>query len=318
VTELGLPFARSLADRARRFFVTPETPLVAVEVRPRSVGIVRVGRDKGRRILAVAASLELPEGTIALSLSQANVMRPDAFREALGALVQKLGLARGTRIGLVLPDTVARVALVPVAEIKARGRAEVDELIRFRLRKSVPFDTRESEVACVFPEGAEVAAVAAVVSRSVLDGYEEGCRSVGLHAGLVELSGLALLGAGAAPGDRLLVNWDEGYVSLILARNGWPLLVRTLAGVPASSAEDVAREVENTAQYYRERLGGGGLQLVSLRSACLPAAEALTIVAQAVGMAVQLIEPAMGAVVPPGATAQALAGAAACVLREAA
>lgn len=311
--------ARGAAQRAQRFFLDPELPLAAIEVRPRSVGIVRAVREKGRLSLAAAACLELPEGTLTLSVSQPNVTRAEVLRDVLRSLVEKAGMAAGGRVGLVLPDTVARVALVPVAEIKARGRAEVEEMIRFRLRKAVPFDTRESEVACLFPEGAGTLALTAAVSRPVLAGYEEACRGLGLFPGLVELAGLTLLGGlPSGPGDRLLVNWDEGYVTLILTRDGWPLLVRTLMGEPASSREDVAREVTNTALYYRERLGGTGIESATVRSAFVPPEEAVAVIGDALGMEAQLLEPPRGFAEGAGPSAQAVAGAAACVLREAA
>lgn len=307
------------AERLRRILIEPEAPTTAVEIRPRSVGIVRAGRQNGRLTLATAASLALPDGVVSLSVSQPNVVNPEALRDALVSLAEKAGLAAGGKVGLVLPDTVARVALIPVAEVKVRKRAEVEEMVRFKLRKVVPFDTREAEVACLFPPGAGTMAVAAAISRPVLAGYEEACRSAGLHPGLVELSGLALLGAQpAASGDHLLVNWEEGYLTLILSREGWPLLVRTLIGEPVGSPEEVAREITNTAFYYRERLGGLGLQSVAVRAGFLPADEALAVVGGALGVQANVIESPRGLGAESGATVHAVAGAAACVLREAA
>jgi hypothetical protein len=315
---LGL--LRDAARGTRRFFLEPETPAVAIEVRPRSVGIVRAGREKGRTTLAVAASLALPEGTLSLSLAQPNLARPEVFRDVLRSLAEKAGMSSGGRVALVLPDATARVALVPVAEIKARGKGEVEEILRFRLRKTVPFDTRECEIACVFPPaGAGTMALAAAISRPVLADYEEACRSLGLHPGLVELSGLALFGAQrSSRGDQLLVNWEDGYVTLILSRDGWPLLVRTLVGEPVASPEDVAREVTNTAMYHRERLGGTGIGSAAVRSGFLPPEEAIAVVGEALGIEAQLLEPPGGLAEGPWASAQAVAGAAACVLREAA
>lgn len=305
---------------ARRWFLEPDVPFAAIEVRPRSVGIVRAVREKGGRALATAASLELPEGTLALSLSQPNVARPEVLRDVLRSLIERAGMPARGRVGLVLPDAVGRVALIPAAEIKARGTAEVAELVRFRLRKVVPFDTREAEVGCLFPEGANTMAVVAAISRPALAGYEEACHSLGLHPGLVELAGLALLGGPqtSGPGDRLLVNWEEGYVTLILARDGWPLLVRTLVGEPVSSPDDVAREVANTDLYYRERLAGTGLTAAAVRSGFLPPEEAVAIVGGALGMEAELVAPPRGLAEGPGTSAQAVAGAAACVLRDAA
>ena len=311
---------RDGAGWARRFFLEPETPFAAIEVRPRSVGMVRAVREKGRRVLASAAWLELPEGTLALSVSQPNVARPEVLRDVLRSLLERAGMAAGGRIGLVLPDPVARVALVPTAEIKARGRAELEEMVRFRLRKVVPFDTRDAEVACLFPEGSATMALVAAVFRPVLAGYEEACRALDLHPGLVELAGLTLLGDRKAggPGDHLLVNWDDGYVTLILARDGWPLLVRTLVGEPVSSPDDVGREVANTALYYRDRLGGTGIVSAAVRSGLLPPEEALAVIGGALGLEARLLEPSQGLAGGPWASTQAVAGAAACVLREAA
>jgi hypothetical protein len=310
---------RGAAEGTRRFFLEPEAPLAAVEVRPRSIGIVRAARERGRLGVAAVASLALPEGALSLSVSQPNLKEPDAFRDVLRSLAEKAGMAAGGRVGLVLPDTVARVALVPVAEIKTRRKADVEEMVRFRLRKTVPFDTRESEVACLFPGAGGSMAVTAAISRPVLLEYEDACRSVGLFPGLVELSGLALLGAQPhGAGDRLLVNWEEGYVSLILARDGWPLLVRTLVGEPAASPEDVGREVANTALYHRERLACESIESAAVRSGYLPADEALAVVGGALGLAARLLQPPPGLDEGPWASAQAVAGAAASVLREAA
>ena len=93
------------------------------------------------------------------------------------------------------------------------------------------------------------------------------------RTGLVELSGLALLNAafGALPpADRLLINWDEDYVTLLLARGEWPIVVRTLTGAPAAEPAEVAREVAHTVMYYRERLGGTDLQQAVLRCTVMP------------------------------------------------
>jgi hypothetical protein len=153
----------------------------------------------------------------------------------------------------------------------------------------------------------------------VLAQYEDACRALGMHPGLVELSGLALLGGQPTrPGDHLLVNWDEGYVTLILARDSWPLLIRTLAGEPAADPEEVAREIGNTALYYRERLGGSGIESATVRSGFLPPDEALGIVSGAVGIQAELLHAPAGLAEGTWTAAHVVAGAAACVLREAA
>jgi hypothetical protein len=299
----------------RRRLRDPERPLIAVEVRTRSVGVVRVTRDRGRNALGAAAFLELPEGCVKVSMTQPNIVDPEAFRQTLRAVLERAGILGGGRVALVLPDPVARVALVPAAEVKG-NRSQVDELVRFRMRKAVPFDVRDAHVAAV-AGGARSGdpLMVGAIYRPVLEGYEAACRSVGLHPGLVELSGLALLSAAFGPrpmADRLLVNWDEGYVSLILARGEWPILIRTLTSEAVSSPDDIAREAGNTVLYYRERLGGPGLAEVVLRSAALPAPEAVALLSKPLELVPEVVDPwAWLGGMTPAAGAHAIAGAAA-------
>lgn len=314
-------FAR-VAQRSQRWLrrqlLDPTHPPAAIEVRARSVGVVRLDREGRRARLAAAANLDLPEGALRLSMTQNNIENAAAFRDTLRAALERAGALRVGRVALILPDPVARLALIPGSEVAAKKRKQSEELIRFRLRKAVPFDVRDARIA--FAGGGTRAADSVLVAAlygPVLEGYEQACRDVGVHPGLVELSGLALLNAayGARPtGDRLLVNWDEGYVTLLLARGEWPILVRTLAGEAAASEDEVAREVANTLLYYRERLGGIALSQAMVRSAVLPPDRALRLLEGPLEMKPELLEPwpalRSGDM---GMVGQALAGAAACM-----
>jgi hypothetical protein len=251
-------------------------------------------------------------------MTQSNIEDAAAFKDTLRAALERAGALHVGRVALILPDPVARLALLPGSEVAAKRRKQSEELIRFRLRKAVPFDIRDARIAFAGggPRAADSVLVAAVF-RPVLEGYEEACRALGVHPGLVELSGLALLNAayGALPAaDRLLVNWDEGYVTLLLARGEWPILVRTLAGEAAASEDEVAREVGNTLIYYRERLGGTALAHAMVRSALLPPERALRLLEGPLELKPELLEPwpalRSGDM---GQVGQTLAGAAACM-----
>jgi Tfp pilus assembly PilM family ATPase len=302
---------------AWRALVAPERPQVAVEVRPTGVGVVRTRRERRSLVLAAAASLELAPDVLSPTLTQPNIADPESFRSALRSAIERAGVLDGAPIALVLPDLVARVALIPAAELGTGRASELDEVVRFRLRKSLPFDVREARVAHMRSPRPQDPVVVVAAMSSVLDAYEEVCRSLRLEPGLVELSGLALcrsaFGSGAS-GDRLLVNWDEGYATLVLVREGWPVLVRTLTGPIVSSPEEVAREAAQTLMYARERLGSRGLEQVLVRSTSLSPAEATAVLETPLGVSPEMIEPwrALGTA-DPGPAAQALAGAAACL-----
>lgn len=297
-----------------RALVEPALPLVALEVRPGALAAVRLAREGGRLSLAAAGTVALPPGTLAVSLTRPNVVDVEAFRSAARAVLERVGALAGGPISLVLPDPAVRLALVP-----SEGRSrDAEEAIRFRLHKALPFDVRGARLAHA-PAGRDQVLVA-VAPDEVVRGYEEALDGLGLEPGLVEPASLALLSALPPPpaeGDRLLVNWDEDYVSFVLTRAERPLLLRTLPG--EGSPEAVARLATGTLQFHRDRLGGAGIAEAFLRSAAVPGAQAVAVLARALGLEPRLVMPwaALG-IGEHGDEAQAVAGAAACVLRRAA
>jgi Tfp pilus assembly PilM family ATPase len=311
-----MPALRRQATRLRRRLLETEPTLLAVEVRPLSLGVVRLSAEGERRTVTAAASLDLPAGALGLSMTQPNVLDPVAFSRTLKAVLERAGALEGGGVALVLPDPVARVALIPAAEVASRGRTDLDEMLRFRLKKVVPFDVREARVATLAPRSGGQLVVAAIY-RPVLEGYEQALRGLGFEPGQVEIAGLALAEQAAAPlGDSALVNWDHGYVSIVVLRDGWPILVRTLVGDFTASAEPVVREAANTILYYRERLGGSGLASAAVRSAFLPPEDAAALLGEPLGVVPAVFDPWSGlAPGDLGPAAQALAGAAAVLLR---
>ena len=306
------PLARSGLDWLHYRFVTPERHNLAIEVRARFVGLVRV-QPRGRRLtLAAAAGLELPEGTLRLSMTQPNLLDAAAFTRTVRSLLERAGALGVRRVGLVLPDPVARIALIPAGDIAPGSRKQVEEVVRFKLRKSVPFEIRDAQVAISgMPRPGEPTLVAAI-AHPVLHGYEQAVIAAGLQPGSVELAGLTLLATafgGHPTGDRLLVNWDDGYVTLVVARGERPLLVRTLAGEAAAQPDEVAREVANTVLYYRERLGGAGLEQAVVRSAVLPPADAAVLLAEPLGRIPEPFDTSRLPTAEMGPLAQVLAGA---------
>jgi hypothetical protein len=313
---LELRAASSLAW-LRRTFVQPETPLVAVEVHATSVGIVRARKERRGLSLAAATRVDLAADVLQLSMTQPNLLDPERFALALRGALERAGILGGARVALVLPDLLARVNVLSATEVVARKRAELDEVVRFKLRKSVPFEIREARLAYTSTGSrAEDRMVVAAAFAPVVAAYEDACVSVGLEPGVVELAGLVLARAAFAgtQGDRLLVNWDEGYLTVLVLRDGWPLLVRTLPGEVAGTLASVVREVHNTVTYHRERLGGAALLEAALRSAVVPADEMRAALEPVLAVPTRVVDPwaALGGASMPD-VAQSLAAAAACV-----
>jgi len=295
----------ALGRALRRGLLEPDYPLLAVEVRPQAVAVAHLGRERGVLALRAATSQDLPAGCLHPALAQPNVLQPEAFRAALRAALERAGAGDAQRCCLVLPDPAGRLALLPAEELRGKRSAEVEELARFRLRKALPFDVREARLA-IGPDGARPGAPhvpAAVVHRPVLEQYEELLAAEGLQAGLVELAGWVCLEAASRAhpqGDRLVVNWDTGYVTLVVGRAGRPLLARTLTEGAVADPAVVSREVTATALYYRDRLGGAGLAGVTVRSAALPPREAAALLGSLLSLPVESLDPWAGLAAAPG------------------
>lgn len=310
--------ARGPFARLHRWLTAPDRPLAAIEVRPESVGCLRLLHEGGRLRLGTAALLELPPGAVEVSATEPNVRQPEVFQRVLARVTEQAGLAAGARVALVVPDPAGRAVLLK-DDLESAGGATLEELVRFRLKKMMPFDVRTAAVAAVrVPGDARGAAgvLAAVMARPVLESWEAPVLALGLRPGHVELSGLALarLAAGVE-GDRLLVNLEPGYLTLVLSRAGRPLLVRTLSAGGSDGLGAVAREITQTLLYHRDRLGGDGLSGAGLRPTGEDTAAVADRLEEALGVRPEPLTPwtVLGAQIPE-ARSGGLAGAAACLL----
>jgi len=298
-----------------RTLLEPEYPLVAVEVRPRAVAAVRLVREGAGLALGAAVVVPILDDTLTVSLTRPNVRDREAFVGVLRTALERAGALEGGPVSLVLPDPVVRITLVSAEGLRGTGE-EARETIRFRLHKVLPFNVRAARIAWSAPVGDQV--LVAVALDEVVAGYEEALDVLGFRPGLVEASTLALASlwdGDVDAGDRLLVNWDEGYVSFLLQRGDDPLLVRTLPGDAEPGA--VARQAASTLQFYRDRLSGGELSDVAVRAAVGSPSDAVAALESVLGGPVRVLEPwaALGEVAP-NQPAQAVAGAAACALRR--
>jgi hypothetical protein len=309
----------SLASGLATWLREPDRPLLGIEVRANGIAALRLTQNHGRRALAAAAEVRLNDGSLRLSMVHPNMADPAAFKSGVRLLLERVGALTERRVALALPDSVARIVVLSGPDIAAARGTGMAEVVRFRLREKVPFDIQKATVVSELVPAANGtapgAALCVAVLHSVLHEYEEAVASHGLKAGLVEISGLALLRssvASRAAGDWLTLNWDEDHFSLFLTRAGVPLLARTVVG--RADPEGVGRELSNTILYHSERLGGGGLAGVRLRCAHLPVTEASEHVARAIGIAPTVIDPLadLGGA-SSGELGQALAGVA-CAL----
>ena len=218
-------------------------------------------------MLTAVARGELAEGALAPGLKAGNVVD----RAAVVAAVRKAldGVAsqgRGRDVTVVVPDAAVRVLLLEFDELPSKA-AEALPVVRFRLKKLLPFDVDEAVVSYQVMASAKgsVQVVAVAVPKSVLDEYEGVVTAAGYLPGAVLPSTLAALaGLDEAEASALVVNAGPNGVTTAIVKGGILLLHRSVDMAGDAAVERAATvslvDRESSAQEWaqQEPVGPGG------------------------------------------------------------
>ena len=244
------------------------TPPVAVEIAAGRVAAASLERRGGQPAVSQHAIELLPDGALVPSLTASNTHDRAAVMTALNRVLEKVGRPR--RIGLVVPDAIAKVSLVRFEQVPTRS-TDLDQLVRWQVRKSAPFPIEEAQVSYVpalrHADGQEF--LVSLARRNVIHEYEALCAEAGAYAGLVDLTTFnvvnLLLASSAPPADDwLLVNVAADSASIALLRGPHVIFFRNRANDTEGTLADL---VHQTAMYYEDRLQGAGFSRVVLAGA---------------------------------------------------
>ena len=253
-------------------------PAAAVEINPRRVTAAVISGQGGSRVLSSYAGEPLPPGVVDASLNAINVHDPAALTAAIRSVLDRLS-SRPRRIALVLPDSVGKLSLVRFEKVPAKTQ-DLDQLIRWQVRKAAPFKIEDAQVSwvpgIVPPEGGREFIVT-VARRDVIESYERACEAAGAYPGIVDLATINLVnavlatdGRAGTSADWLLVHIAADYSTMAVVRGANVIFFRTR---PAEKDDDLADLVHQTAMYHEDRLGGGGFARVVLAGASLRGAD---------------------------------------------
>ncbi len=244
-------------------------PAVAVDIASDRVSAASLEWRGDQPVVAAHASEPLAAGALVPSLTTANAHDRAAVLGALGRVLERMGRPR--RIGLIIPDVVARVSLVRFEQVPPK-RQDLDQLVRWQVRKSAPFAIEDAQVSYVpglraDDDGQEF--VVTLAKREVIQEYEQLCAEAGAHAGIIDLATLnvvnaVLAGGGAPMADWLLVNIAADYNTIALLRGPHLIFFRNRVTDADGTLADL---VHQTAMYYEDRLKGAGFSRVILAGA---------------------------------------------------
>jgi Tfp pilus assembly PilM family ATPase len=243
-------------------------PDVAVDIGTGRVSAARLERRGEQKVVVAHAADLLPDGALVPSLTAANIHDRPAVTKALSGVLERVGRPR--RIGLVVPDLIAKVSLVKFERVPTRTQ-DLDQLVRWQVRKTAPFPIEEAQVSYVpgVRDGDGQEFLVSLARREVIAEYEQLCADAGAHAGIVDLATFNVInavlgGATTAGGDWLLVHVAPDYASIAILRGAHAMFFRNRAADTEGSLADL---VHQTAMYYEDRLKGGGFTRVILAGA---------------------------------------------------
>jgi type IV pilus assembly protein PilM len=199
-------------------------------------------------------------GVLLASPAHENIQQPQAVLESIHKLVPANG-HRKRRAAVILPDYCARVAVLDFDTFPSDPE-EQQALVRFRLKKSVPFEVETAVVSYIqqpHPDGGKtgpkVDVLAAAMASDIVRQYEAPFRLAGFHPGLVTTSSLAALNLLASAAITLLVKLSSRVLSVLVLKENTVNLARCME-LEGSELEDIESVLHPTIAYVEDELKG--------------------------------------------------------------
>ncbi|HEY1760833.1 MAG TPA: hypothetical protein VGG72_36020 [Bryobacteraceae bacterium] len=199
----------------------------------------------------------LPAGALEISPVEDNVRQIDAIMPVLGQFVGARGGGRRRTAAVLLPDACARVSVLDFDAFPETA-AEQTALVRFRVKKTVPFDIDSASVGYYVQRGGEkqgkTEVVAVTVALEILARYEALFRNAGFHPGEVTVSALAALNLYKGQDAAVLARLAGKTLTVMVAAAGKLRLFRCLT-LEEASEEEIRAVLYPTFAYAEDDLG---------------------------------------------------------------
>jgi type IV pilus assembly protein PilM len=255
-TSLGTPSARSsFLSKIDHWLHAVPHPSLVVEIAADHVAAAHWGMRGG---LEASAIESLPAGAVMPSPVEPNVTQPDAVRSALRRLFGKVP-HRGAPLALLVPDMAVRVFVLPFENLP-RKADDASQLLRWRLKKSVPFDVDETTVSWMRQAGRDggLEVVTAIARRRILREYEELLESMDARPGVVLSSTLAVLPLLGRSGPTLLARLCGLTLTTAVVQGESLCVFRStelVAGARQSDAQALLDEIFPATAYFQDTWG---------------------------------------------------------------
>lgn len=226
-------------------------PTHVFELSERGIAFAEVA-EPGR-----AGFTPLDAGVLQASPVHDNIQQLAVLEERLRASVRANGKHK-RRAALILPDYCARVAVLDFDSFP-EGHDERLALLRFRMKKGVPFDAETAIVSYAIQphkkeaDDAKVEVLAAIVASEIVTRYEAPFRGLGFQPGMVTTSTLAALNLVDADESSMFVKLSGRVLSLIVLQGSLIKLARCIE-LDTDMPEEIDSILHPTVAYIEDEL----------------------------------------------------------------
>jgi type IV pilus assembly protein PilM len=248
------------------------------------------GGSGGEPRLNAYSTHPYPADTLHFSFKELNILDPARFTASIRETYLKL-LTKVNRVSLSLPDSVGRIMILDL-ETRFKSRNEGIDIIRWKLKKSFPFDIAGIHLDYQILRENETGGIKTLVSlitAQVVSQYEELLLEAGLEPNKIDLTTFNLLRLFSKrlelAGNSAIMSFFGGRLTISVFNKEILEFYRT-KDIPASEAEadHVFREINSSLLVYRNNHPGHSFSEVFCVTAPEQTRDFIALVAEATGL----------------------------------
>ena len=296
-----------------------------LEVGQRSLRAASVKKAGSGGRLYWAAEVGLAPGLLLNSFMEPNIKDVPAFVDALSRLFQSSGKS-GRHVSVSLPDYISRVSILEFDALQGK-REETEQMIRWRLKKLLPFDVELAAVRYQYlgkfsgREKDQHRFLVSIVKSEILEQYEAAFKEAGLRTRRIGISSFStwnlfndnVLGEAGEAGSFALMNLSGGKLTVMVFDRGVPHFLR-LKDLGSPEGDDgpgvdvnrVLKELSASVTFYKENYSETQVERVYVTGDSEAVKEVVEEAGRSTTMKASLLDPEKvvdkGSALPQGAS----------------
>ena len=242
-----------------KYLAVDPPPLLVFEISEQAIAGVR--RNPKTFDVEAASVRDLAPGVLEPAAGKPNVLRPEDFEAAVQDVLSAIRLPRRPDTALILPDASSRLTVLDFDELPGDATERL-RLIRWRLKKTVPFDIETAKISYqTSPSPKGISAMVAATPVDVIRQYEAPFERAGLWPGFVSLSTAASLNLLPAGGMTLFAKLAGRALTMTAVSDDAVRMVRCVDLPPgtditnAKALDDVLGDLYPTVVFVNDEFG---------------------------------------------------------------